>query len=1452
MKDAYKLFSHSSVCRPTSGDLGIVDVGIWGRLVAPLSVKIRVKQSALETKKTYSIYSKWKQVDSCRNDCLIMDQEYLISFRDRFEAPQLLYSSSGTVTSFSSCCSHAGKSETLLWDIEQDHLRAIFVEYAVPGSMIGDTEAMKASANIPGTFVHLFCSKSGKKLKTIQLPTEKSKSLPAVHGKVYRSGDPSEPFASCRFCPTNPNKIVYLAEYSRTVGGKDPSGSAIGGIPERSPFIFEENWGEGLGGTSRPVMFLLDLETEEVVSTQPILEKLVPEANHWSFDDPHYTPDGKGIVFVAYDNDPYRLGLKYCYQRVARLMYWEFETSTLQCLSHDNHAVRWPRFSPDGSKLVWFEMPAGGPHGQCFAMIAQQWPPNQFKSEVVVPLIAMVKERSDFPGLYLCDGVPERCWTADSKGVVLSTIWGAEKALIHVSLDSSPLERIFRFPSPLADVENGGGYGTVTLMDIINNVLAVDVSSPTVPNFLAVAKISSESVTKTSWLSLNLTGDQQPIVSYLKGLAWKVLEHAAKTEDTRFGVTRFESILVYPLLDSSSLQFSGGSRFKGQEVTWESTRGLIVFPHGGPHSAFTAEWLPLLASYIAAGFACLLVNYRGSVGYGNSSIYSLPGKCGTIDVADCVQATEEALCELNNPDLPCVLLGGSHGGFLVLHLAGRHASLYRAVVARNPVTNLLSMLSTTDIPDWCWTEAGIGLDNVLADPQHPDHLCHACAFASNFCPTDPEHLSRLVACSPIIHISSKWSVPILMCIGAKDQRVPNEQGISFMRALRAHLGEGAGETMCQTLCFPTEAHPIQSPAASRDNFVRAVEWYYQALGLLKASPTTPTMDDGAFSDFLQNDDYDLDGPEWFPAARDSVIFLIDCTATMVSEKLPQVPVGAAIDTGLKLALLFCEKFMQKKALSSPNDMVGLVLMRMDTLTSSEFRGVNIFQNLDVIDAPRILAIEKIREMSSKQFVECYGHLLTGESYPIHEALWACQNIFNNAKKSLGYKRIFLLTDDPDPIGSKIQLKSQAILKANDLQQSGVEIKLIRIQQADVDFRMDTFYKHLLPPETEIDLPIVESSDHLDKLFNWSVLICLCILTSMDEMLNLMEGLRESKRHRLGRLPLYLVPMTPAALIGGAIGIEPSGQAPTLAFGVALYCPIRRVPPPRQVPVYAKTNEPITVKHRFYKGSRNDQHSRGVRADIRNLVMPQDIVRGLRVGNHIVHFGKSELAGCLRQVAVVGIHILGFKSLRKLKSWCQLKTAHFLFPEEGMAKGSTLWFTTLLSACLRKQVFAVALYMHHRGMSPRFVALVPQAERIDECGAQTAGPGFHVLYLPYREDFRRFKLPKHPPAKPEEVEAAKAMVKKMFTNYHPEAISNPSLQRHHAELEALALERADPRVGIDHTQPDLQRIKEYAGREIGQFANLLLQPPQEPSSSLPKVAPTVEGLSDHLDARAMDR
>ncbi len=55
------------------------------------------------------------------------------------------------------------------------------------------------------------------------------------------------------------------------------------------------------------------------------------------------------------------------------------------------------------------------------------------------------------------------------------------------------------------------------------------------------------------------------------------------------------------------------------------------------------------------------------------------------------------------------------------------------------------------------------------------------------------------------------------------------------------------------------------------------------------------------------------------------------------------------------------------------------------------------------------------------------------------------------------------------------------------------------------------------------------------------------------------------------------------------------------------------------------------------------------------------------------------------------------------------------------------------------------------------------------------------------------------ANPEEVAAAKEVVKKLTIDYDPEQVANPRLERHYAELEALALERTEVKEVPDQTR-----------------------------------------------------
>ena len=229
----------------------------------------------------------------------------------------------------------------------------------------------------------------------------------------------------------------------------------------------------------------------------------------------------------------------------------------------------------------------------------------------------------------------------------------------------------------------------------------------------------------------------------------------------------------------------------------------VLTPHGGPHSNYAASYFMPLSFLAASGYCIVLVNYRGSTGFGESSIQSLPGSIGTTDVADCMAALNAAVAAGAADPQRIAAVGGSHGGFLSAHLVGQHPDSFRAVVLRNPVCNISLMVHLSDISDWCYVE-GLGTEQGRARAQSGP---------------SQEDSQRFFEVSPIRYVDAV-TAPMLMMLGSCDRRVPQDDGKRYLEALRKR--SDAPET--RLLVFPKDTHALDKPQTEFEQWVNVVGW----------------------------------------------------------------------------------------------------------------------------------------------------------------------------------------------------------------------------------------------------------------------------------------------------------------------------------------------------------------------------------------------------------------------------------------------------------------------------------------------------------------------------------------------------------------------------------------------------------------------------------------------------
>lgn len=122
----------------------------------------------------------------------------------------------------------------------------------------------------------------------------------------------------------------------------------------------------------------------------------------------------------------------------------------------------------------------------------------------------------------------------------------------------------------------------------------------------------------------------------------------------------------------------------------KEAKGLpsVILPHGGPSSRdeWAFDWLPQFLA--ARGYAVLQPQYRGSAGFGDAWLNENGFRNWRTSIGD-VTASAKWLAEQGIADPnKLAIVGWSYGGYAALQSAAVEPSLYKAVVAIAPVTDL--------------------------------------------------------------------------------------------------------------------------------------------------------------------------------------------------------------------------------------------------------------------------------------------------------------------------------------------------------------------------------------------------------------------------------------------------------------------------------------------------------------------------------------------------------------------------------------------------------------------------------------------------------------------------------------------------------------------------------------------------------------------------------------------
>ncbi|MET1075777.1 MAG: serine hydrolase, partial [Umezawaea sp.] len=173
---------------------------------------------------------------------------------------------------------------------------------------------------------------------------------------------------------------------------------------------------------------------------------------------------------------------------------------------------------------------------------------------------------------------------------------------------------------------------------------------------------------------------------------------ATGEEDVRTAHGTLSEVDLFPRVERE-FTISDGTVVHGWLIGDTSTAGpLLLDIHGGPHNAWNgaADEAHLYHQELAAlGWTVLLLNPRGSDGYGERFHDAALGAWGEADAKDFLEPLDQLVAEGVADPRRLAVAGYSYGGFMTCYLTSRDTR-FAAAVAGGVVSDLTSMAGTSD------------------------------------------------------------------------------------------------------------------------------------------------------------------------------------------------------------------------------------------------------------------------------------------------------------------------------------------------------------------------------------------------------------------------------------------------------------------------------------------------------------------------------------------------------------------------------------------------------------------------------------------------------------------------------------------------------------------------------------------------------------------------------------